>query len=143
MLMPSIFTHDLMNDFFDDFTKPVAYTGRTQQMMRTDVSENEDGFKLEMELPGYSKDDIKAELNDGYLTISANTETSNEEKDENGNFLRRERYTGSCSRSFYVGEEIEQEDIKARYADGVLTLEIPKKEKKPEVEEKRFISIEG
>ncbi|MCR5469281.1 MAG: Hsp20/alpha crystallin family protein [Lachnospiraceae bacterium] len=143
MLMPSIFTHDFMDDFFDDFTKPVAHAIRPQHMMRTDVSENEKGYKLEVELPGYNKEDISAELNDGYLTINAKKETNNDEKDKDGNYIRRERYTGSCQRTFYVGEEVEQEDIFARFADGVLTLDIPKKEKKPEVEQKKFIAIEG
>ncbi|MCR5272708.1 MAG: Hsp20/alpha crystallin family protein [Lachnospiraceae bacterium] len=143
MLMPSIFTHDLMDDFFNDFSQPVAYATKQKSMMRTDVSESENEYKLEIELPGYSKDDISAELENGYLTISANTEKSNDEKDNEGNFIRRERYTGSCSRSFYVGDAVEQEDIKAKFTDGVLTLMIPKEKEKPEVEQKKFIAIEG
>ena len=86
---------------------------------------------------------MKAELKDGYLTISAATNTNNDQKDENGKYIRRERYYGNCSRSFYVGENITQEDIKARFEDGILKIVVPKKEAKPAVEEKKYISIEG
>ena len=147
MLMPSIFGENLFDDFFDDFARPLkrrnANANAIPAVMRTDVKEFENGFRIDIDLPGYKKDDVQAELKDGYLTVSASTKTSNEEQTENGKYIRRERYCGSCSRSFYVGDDITQEDIKAKFEDGILKVTIPKKEAKPEVEESHFISIEG
>lgn len=142
MLMPSIFRENFMDDFFGF---PERYFGRsfnTNRMMQTDVAETDDGYEVTMDLPGFKKEDVKAELKDGYLTITANTNTNNDEKDKNGRYIRRERYSGTCSRSFYVGENVTQEDIKARFENGTLKLDIPKKEK-PKVEESKRISIEG
>ncbi len=96
-----------------------------------------------MNMPGVRKEDVKAELKDGYLTIGASVNKNNDQKDQEGRYIRRERYSGSCSRSFYVGEDVKQEDIKARFEDGTLKLAVPKKEAKPAVEEKKYISIEG
>lgn len=98
-----------------------------------------------MDLPGFKKDELSLELNDGYLTITASKGLDKDEKEKkSGKFVRRERYAGSMSRSFYVGEEVKQEDIHAKYESGVLKLSIPKaEEKKPEVEEKKYIAIEG
>ena len=107
------------------------------------MKESDAGYEIGIELPGYKKEDVKAELKDGNLTISASTNTENDEKDENGKYIRRERFSGSCSRSFYVGEAVEQEDIKAKFEDGVLKVFVPKKEVKPVVEEKKYITIEG
>ena len=90
----------------------------------------------------HKKENVQAELKDGYLTITASNNTEKEEKDENGKFIRRERYYGNCTRSFYVGDVVEQEDIKARFENGVLVIDIPKKEAKPKIEEKKFIAIE-
>ncbi|MDO4168892.1 MAG: Hsp20/alpha crystallin family protein [Lachnospiraceae bacterium] len=144
MLMPSIFGENLIDDFFDDFARPVArYTNSVNCMMKTDIKETADSYELDIDLPGYKKEDIKAELKDGYMTISAQTSSNKDEKDENGKYIRRERYYGNCSRSFYVGEEVTQEDIKAKFEDGILKVTVPKKEAKPQVEEKRFITIEG
>lgn len=113
-------------------------------MMKTDVKESEAGYELDISLPGYKKEDVKAELKDGYLTISASTSQNKDEKDEStGRYIRRERYTGSCSRSFYIGEDVTQDEIRARFEDGVLKLSVPKKEAKPVVEEKKYIAIEG
>lgn len=111
--------------------------------MSTDVKENDRGYELHIELPGYKKEDVKAELKDGTLTINASMKKENDEKDENGKYIRRERYCGNCSRSFYVGDAIEQEDIKAKFEDGILKVFVPKKEAKPAVEEKKYITIEG
>ena len=112
--------------------------------MRTDVKEHEDGYEVEISLPGYKKEDIHAELKDGYLVIDATSSQSNEKKDEKtGKYILQERYCGSCSRSFYVGEELTQEDIKAKYENGVLTLAIPKMEAKKLKKEKKVIAIEG
>ena len=147
MLMPSIFGENLFDEFFDDFVRPtrrvVRYNTPSTTIMKTDVKETEGSYELDIDLPGYKKEDVKAELKDGYLTISAATNTNNGQKDENGKYIRRERYYGNCSRSFYVGENITQEDIKARFEDGILKIVVPKKEAKPAVEEKKYISIEG
>ena len=111
--------------------------------MKTDVRDTKDGYELDIDMPGFAKEDIKAELKDGYLTISAASKKDNDQKDENGKYIRRERYAGSCSRSFYVGDQISQEDVKAKFENGILKLSIPKKEEKPAVEENKYISIEG
>lgn len=145
MMMPSIFGENLIDDFFG-LDYPFAGHRRTDTdaLMKTDVREHEDGYELEISLPGYKKEDICAELRDGYLTISASTSQSNEEKDEkSGKYIRRERYFGSCSRSFYVGENVTQEEVKAKYENGVLTLAIPKKDPERLKEEKKVIAIEG
>ena len=146
MLMPSILSNDFMDDFFS--VPRVTGFGRHfnndfARMMTTDVKESDTGYQLDMNLPGFAKEDIKAELKDGYLTIQAESTNSNDEKDENGNYIRRERYTGSCSRSFYVGDAVTQEDIHASFKDGVLSLNIPKKDAIPEKEETKYIAIEG
>lgn len=147
MLMSSILGENLFDDFFEDFARPVRrlvkYNTPATTIMRTDVKESDAGYELHIELPGFKKEDVKAELKDGNLTISAAANTENEKKDENGRFIRRERFCGNCSRSFYVGENIEQSDIKARFEDGILKLFVPKKEVKPAVEEKKYITIEG
>ncbi len=147
MLMSSILGENLFDDLFDDFTRPakrvVKYNAPSASVMSTDVKENDSGYELHIELPGYKKEDVKAELKDGTLTISASTKKENDEKDENGKYIRRERYCGNCSRSFYVGDAIEQEDIKAKFEDGILKVFVPKKEAKPAVEEKKYITIEG
>lgn len=147
MLMPSIFGESLFDEFFDEFARPakktVRYTTQTPSVMRTDVKEHETGYELDIDLPGYKKEDVQAELKDGYLTITASTKTNDEQKDEAGKYIRRERYYGTCSRSFYVGEDIKQEDIKAKFEDGILKVAVPKKEAKPKVEENKYITIEG
>ena len=141
MMMPSIFGENLFDDFFDNSFRD--YSG-TQELMKTDVKENENDFEIDMSLPGVNKEDIKAELNDGYLTVSASTSNVKEDNDEKKRYVRRDRYYGSCSRSFYVGDQVKQDEIKARYENGVLSLNIPKKEeKKTEVEQNNYIAIEG
>lgn len=146
MLMPSIFSENLFDDFFG-FDRPTVryHQVNTNDIMKTDVKELDTGYELDISLPGYKKEDIQAELENGYLTINAKTSTQSDEKDEKtGKYIRRERYFGSCSRSFYVGEDIKQEDVKAKYEDGVLKLSVPKIEAaKPEIEEKKLIAIEG
>ena len=146
MLMPSILSNDLMDDFFG--VPRVTGFGHHfddnfSRMMTTDVKETENGYTVDMNLPGFAKEDIKAELKDGYLTIKAETNENNDEQDDDGRYIRRERYTGSTSRSFYVGEDVKQEDIKAKFDNGTLKLTIPKVEAKPEVKENRYIAIEG
>ena len=147
MFRPSIFndnfTDSLFDEFFNDNFWPVAYQNRNVRSMNTDIKETDDNYQIEMELPGFTKEDVKADLKDGYLTIQASHNESKDEKGEDGKYLRKERYSGSCSRSFYVGDAVTQEDIKAKFTDGILTVLVPKKEKEPEVEEKKYIAIEG
>ncbi len=142
MLMPSIFGEDFVDDFFGYPTRNNKYYVENHDMMKTDIKEKDDQFELDINLPGYKKENISAELKDGYLTISAHTEKKTESEDS-GKYIRKERYEGSCSRSFYVGKDVTKEDIKAKYENGILSLVVPKVDKKPKVEEKHFISIEG
>ena len=111
--------------------------------MKTDIKDTNQGYEMTMNLPGVKKEDIKAELKNGYMTIHVSSNTNQDEKDEKGRYIRRERYSGNCSRSFYVGDQITQEDIKAKFEDGILRIDIPKKEAKPAVEENKYVSIEG
>ena len=147
MLMPSIFRENLFDDFVDDFARPVHhmmnYGSAQANVMKTDVKETDNGYELHIDLPGYKKDDVKAQLKDGYMTISAQTSSSKEDKDEQKKYIRRERYYGNCSRSFYVGEQVKEEDIKAKFEDGILKISIPKKDPEKAVEENRYIAIEG
>ena len=146
MLMPSIFGENLFDDFMDGFAFPTAnwnYAKNTANVMKTDIKENDKGYELDVDLPGYKKEDVKAELKDGYLTISASNDNTKEEKDEDGKYIRKERYAGACERSFYVGDNIEQEDVKAEFKHGILKLFVPKKEAKKAVEENKYIAIEG
>jgi HSP20 family molecular chaperone IbpA len=144
MLMPSIFGETLLDDFWgfpmrDNYMR----TANTNGLMQTDVEEKDNGYEITMNLPGFKKEDVKGEIKDGYLTVTASTNTSNDEKDKDGKFIRRERYSGTCSRSFYVGEDVTEDDIKAKFKDGVLKIAVPKKEAKPAVEESKYIAIEG
>ena len=142
MLMPSIFGENLLDDFFD-FSFDNNFAAGGSDLMRTDIKDTENGYEVTMNLPGVKKEDVKAELKDGYLTISASSNNSRDEKDDNGRYIRRERYSGFCSRSFYVGDEVTEADIKAKFENGTLTMMIPKKEAKPAVENKKYIAIEG
>ena len=147
MLMPSIFGESLFDEFFDDFARPVKSVARVSApataVMRTDIKESENGYELDIDLPGYKKEDVQAQLKAGYLTITATTAKNTDQKDENGKYIRRERYSGTCSRSFYVGDDIRQEDIRAKFEDGILKIGVPKKIEQPEIEENKFITIEG
>ena len=128
------------NNIFDDLFNTPFFTRSEQNMMKTDIKEHDTGYELTVDLPGVKKEDIKAELNDGYLTITAENNTSKDEKDEKGKYICRERYSGSYSRSFYVGDAVTEEDIKAKFENGTLTLDIPKKEALPEKQSK-YIAI--
>ena len=164
MLLPELFGENFFNDsFFDDFVNPWADFYRTAApqnqieqkgaqhpvhrsaprpwRMATDIREVENGYELDMELPGYKKEDVNVDLENGYLTVSASHEENNDEKDNKGNYIRRERRSGSCKRTFYVGDKVSEEDIHAKFEDGVLKLTVPKKQ--PKVEEKKRIAIEG
>lgn len=141
MLMPSIFRDNLLDDFFE---APFgSFRSGTADLMRTDIEDKDQAYEVTINLPGVKKEDVKAELHDGYLTIQASSNTSKDEKDERGTYIRRERYSGSCSRSFYVGEGVTEADVKAKFENGTLKLLIPKQEEKAAVNEKKYIAIEG
>ena len=146
MLMPSIFGENLFNDDWMDFGFPevdkALYGKHANNVMKTDVKETDTGYEVDIDLPGFKKDEINAQLDNGYLTISAAKGLDKDEKDKKGKYIRKERYAGAMSRSFYVGEGVIQEDIKAKYEDGILRLLVPKKEAKA-VENKKYIAIEG
>ena len=134
--------YPLLNDFdlFDDvFGVPMFSSDR---IMRTDVEESDDHYTLKMDLPGYQKEDVTVSLNRGNLTISAKRNTSKDEKDDRGNILRQERFTGNCSRTFSVGTDVKDTDILASFKDGILTVTVPKVEQKKELPEHNYITIE-
>lgn len=133
---------NLMTDPFDFFDNTVPRQG-APALMKTDVIETSNGFELSIDLPGIKKDNVTIEVSEGYLEVSASSASEKTSKSEDGKILRQERFSGHCSRKFYVGEEIEEDKIKAKFEDGVLRITLPKKEEKPAVEEKRTIFIEG
>lgn len=154
MLMPSIFGENLFDDFFGGFpffddkemrnTEKKLYGNRASHLMKTDVKEQKDGYELIVDLPGFSKEEVKVALEDGYLTISAAKGLDKDEQEKDtGRYIRRERYAGTCQRSFYVGDQVTQEEIKGQFKHGILKLFVPKKEAKPAVPEKKYIAIEG
>ena len=148
MLMPSIFGESLFDDWFDDFDRQMQHMDRrlygrnAKREMKTDVREKEDGYEIDMDLPGFKKDQVELTLENGYLTVTANKGFDKDEKDKQGRMIRQERYAGSMQRSFYVGQNMTEEDVKARFEDGVLHLNLPKKDAK-KVPEKKTICIEG
>ena len=128
MLMPSIFGENLFDDWMD-FSFPdidkALYGKHAKNEMKTDVRETEDGYELDIDLPGFKKDEVTAQLDNGYLTIQASKGLDKEQKDKKGKYIRKERYAGSMSRSFYVGDAITEEDVHAKYEDGILKLSVP------------------
>lgn len=160
MLMPSLINTnlDLFNRFYQDpwfgavdrdfrNLEKKLYGHRAKNVMSTDIRESEAGYEMEIDLPGFNKDEVTVELNEGYLTVSAakeinKDESQSEEETKKGNYIRQERYRGACRRTFYVGDALTQEDIKANFKQGILSLNIPKKEVK-QVETKKYIAIEG
>lgn len=154
MLMPSIFGEDLFDDFMDDFPfyndkdmkklEKKLYGHRAKNLMTTDIRETDTAYELEMDLPGFKKEEVKVSLDNGYLTISAAKGVDKDEQEKKtGKYIRKERYAGACERSFYIGEDITTNDIKGEFRHGILKLSIPKKEAKPAVEESKYIAIEG
>ena len=150
LYMPGIFGEDLMDRWMSDMDREFArmekplYGHNARNLMKTDVREHDDGFEVDIELPGFHKDEVQLSLENGYLNITAAKGLDKDETDKkSGKVIRQERYAGSLSRSFYVGEELTEEDIKAKLEHGVLSLQIPKKEKKPQLPEKKTIAIEG
>ena len=145
MLTPSIFGMDRFFDDFGDvwnFEPTFKNEKNVMKKINTDVKELADGYEIDMELPGFKKEEVTAELKDGYLTITAEHNTTNDEQDKEGRYIRKERFYGKCQRSFYVGDYVEQEDVKAKFENGILTLNVPKKEAKPVIEDKKLITIE-
>lgn len=149
MLMPSIFGENLFDDFMDDFSFPTfpnvdkeLYGKHAKNLMKTDVKETENAYEIDIDLPGFKKDEISIELENGYLTVSAAKGLDKDEEDKKGKYIRKERYAGAMQRSFYVGENLTDEDIKAKYENGILRLSVPKKPAKA-VEAKKTIAIEG
>ena len=134
MLMPKIFDDDFFRDDFFDRKDRMNYN-----LMKTDIREDENSYLLEVDLPGYSKDDIKIDITDGYLTINAKVEK--EDKEDNKNYVRRERFTGEVTRSFYVGEDIKEDEVKANFKNGILTLEVPKLSLEDQKKDKKYIEI--
>ena len=153
MLRPSIFGENLFDDFMDGFRFPefpefadvdkVLYGKHGKNMMKTDVKELDNGFEVDIDLPGFKKDEIRLQLENGYLTVNAAKGLDKDEQDKKGRYVRRERYAGSMSRSFYVGDHVTEKDIHPKYENGILRFSIPKEEKKPIEEKKHYISIEG
>ena len=144
MFMPSIFGESLLDDLFDfnqnHQIENKLYGDKAKDLMKIDVNENEHDFEVFVDLPGFKKEDLKLDLTDGYITISANKTLEEEDKKK---YIRKERFYGSVSRSFYVGDSIKKEDIKAKFDNGVLTLSIPKVAPKEEKEQNNYIAIEG
>ena len=145
MYMPSLFREDLFDNFFDGNMRGLkGFHNRDKniiELMKTDIKETDDSYEIMISLPGIKKENVKAEVNDGYLTITANTFSENENKDDKGHYIRKERYEGSVQRSFYIGEGIKQEDIKAKLDNGVLNLSVPKIKEQPKEEVKKYIDI--
>ena len=156
MLRPSIFGESLFDDWMDDFPfgkefekemfpeKSPLYGKHAKNMMKTDVRETDDSYEVDIDLPGFKKDEVNVKLEDGYITISAEKGLDKDEKDKKtGKYIRRERYAGSMSRSFYVGKYVTVEDVHPKYENGILSFSVPKEEAKPVEEKKNYISIEG
>ena len=150
MLMPSIFGENLFDDDWMDFPFERDFWGRknplygknAKNIMKTDIKEHDGGYELDIDLPGFKKDEITIDLDNGYLTISAAKGLDKDEQDKQGKYIRMERYAGAMQRSFYVGDAVTEEDVKAKFEDGILRLSIPKKDAKA-VETKKTIAIEG
>ena len=151
MLMPSIFGEDMFDEFMRGFpffdnsaennVEKKLYGHNAKNVMKTDIKELEGGYELEIDLPGFTKEEVTAELKDGYLTISAAKGLDKDEQEkETGKYIRRERYAGACQRSFYVGEDVTEQDIKAEFKHGMLKLFVPKKEAKPPEETKKKVN---
>ena len=150
MYMPSIFGENLFDDMFtfdDSFFAPSKknplYGKNASRIMKTDIKETDGSYELDIDLPGFKKDEITAELNEGYLTVSAAKGLDKDEKDKKGHYIRQERYSGAMSRTFYVGENVKEEDIKAKFENGILSLSVPKPTEQKQIETKKQIAIEG
>ena len=151
MMMPSIFGENLFDDdwmnfpFEQDFwgKKNPLYGKHAKNMMKTDIREHDEGYEVDIDLPGFKKDEIQMELKEGVLTVSAAKGLDKDEEKKDGTYIRKERYAGSMSRSFYVGKHVTEEDIHPKYENGILSFTVPKKEQKAVEEKNKFIAIEG
>ena len=149
MMMPSIFGENLFDDFMNDFPfekhffgeRNPLYGKHAKNIMKTDVKETDNSYELDIDLPGFKKEDINVQLDNGYLTIVASKSLEKEDEHEKSHYIRQERYSGSMSRSFYVGNDVKQEEIHAKYEDGILKLAVPKKAAKA-IESNKYIQIE-
>lgn len=148
-MLPSIFRDNLFDDMFDfdDFDKEFnrmmrpLYGKHAQNMMKTDVRETDNSYELDIDLPGFKKDEIKVELDNGYLSISASKGLDKNEENKDGKYIRRERYAGAMNRTFYVGDNLTQQDIQAKFEDGILKISVPKKDVQ-QIEQNKYIAIE-
>lgn len=147
-MLPSIFSENLFDDFFSDpfaafapQARDALYGKRSKNLMKTDVRETDGSYELDVDLPGFKKDEVQLELKDGFLTISASKGLDKDEQDKAGRYIRQERYTGACSRSFYVGEQLKPEDVSAKFEDGILRLSVPKNAQ-PQLPRTTTIAIE-
>ena len=129
-------------DLFDEMFRDPFFEGSESKVMKTDIKEKKDKYLIDIDLPGYDKEDIKMEISDGYLTVHASVNKEVDDEKEKGKYVRKERYVGECSRSFYVGENVSEDEIKAKFKNGTLTIEVPKKDDKKELPEKKYILIE-
>ena len=129
-------------DLFDDFFGRDFFSAGTNSLMRTDIKEQKEKYVIEIDLPGFEKDNVQVDLQDGYLKVSAQVEQKNDAGDEGSRFMRRERFYGQCSRSFYVGDDVKREDVKAAFKNGVLTLSVPKVQEQEKLPESTHIAIE-
>ena len=146
MLLPSIFGESLFDDMFD-FDKEInrmnraLYGKHSRNMMKTDVRETDNSYELDIDLPGFKKDEIIVQLDNGYLSISASKGLDKDEENKNGKYIRRERYAGAMNRTFYVGDNLTQQDIQAKFEDGILKISVPKKDVQ-QIEQNKYIAIE-
>ena len=129
-------------DLFDEMFRDPFFFCIESKVMKTDIKEKKDKYLIDIDLPGYEKEDIKMEISDGYLTVHASVNKEVDDEKEKGKYVRKERYVGECSRSFYVGENVSEDEIKAKFKNGTLTIEVPKKDDKKELPEKKYIPIE-
>lgn len=150
MMMPRIFGENLFDDFMNDFAFPAfpnvekkLYGKHARNLMKTDIKDTDTGYEVDVDLAGFKKDEIQIELEKGFLTVTAAKGLDKDEKDKKDNYIRRERYAGSMSRSFYVGEHVTEDDIHPKYENGILSFTVPKEEAKAIEDKKHYISIEG
>lgn len=148
MMLPSIFGEDLMDEWMDDFDRDffemnTPFYGKVANVMKTDVRETDSAYEVAVDLPGFRKEDVKLSLDNGYLTISASGKHNNDKKDSDGKLIRKERYAGSVTRSFYVGDAVTKDEVHAKFEDGVLRITLPKHEAKKEIPTDKTIAIEG
>ena len=129
-------------DLFDEMFRDPFFEGSESKVMKTDIKEKKDKYIIDIDLPGYEKEDIKMEISDGYLIVHASVNKEVDDEKEKGKYVRKERYVGECSRSFYVGENVSEDEIKAKFKNGTLTIEVPKKDDKKELPDKKYIPIE-